>query len=120
MKAAVAELGLTAAVLPSAPDVPTHDVDLPRLAVFSTWGNTQDVGWVRYAFDAFEIGYDLIFKEQVRAGRLRDKYDVIVMPEPGPQRQGPRVRHPARRQAARRTGSRTSSRASGCTASRTT
>ena len=35
------------------PDVPTHDVDLPRLAVFSTWGGTQEVGWVRYAFDQY-------------------------------------------------------------------
>jgi hypothetical protein len=83
VKTAVTQLGLTAALMTAAPDVPAHDVDLPRLAVFSTWGNTQDVGWVRYAFDAFEVGYDLIFKEQVLAGRLRDKYDVIVVPSQG-------------------------------------
>jgi hypothetical protein len=82
-KTAVIELGLNAAVMTAAPDVPAHDVDLPRLAVFSTWGSTQDVGWVRHAFDQFEVGYDLIFKEQVLAGRLRDKYDVIVMPSQG-------------------------------------
>ena len=80
---AVTQLGLTAAVLPAAPEVPSHEVDLPRLAVFSTWGSTQDVGWVRHAFDAFGLGYDLIFKEQVRAGRLRDAYDVIVVPSQG-------------------------------------
>ena len=51
---------------PQAPDVPKHSVDLPRLAVFSTWGSTQDVGWVRYAFDQFEVPYDLIYKERVR------------------------------------------------------
>jgi hypothetical protein len=83
VKTAVTQLGLTAAFLPAAPDVPVHDVDLPRLAVFSTWGSTQDVGWVRHAFDVFEIGYDLVFKEQVLAGRLREKYDVIVMPSQG-------------------------------------
>jgi hypothetical protein len=83
VKTAVTQLGLTGAVMPAAPDVPAHDADLPRLAVFSTWGSTQDVGWVRHAFDVFEVGYDLIFKEQVLAGRLRDKYDVIVMPSQG-------------------------------------
>jgi hypothetical protein len=83
VKAAVTQLGLTAALLPAAPDVPVHDADLPRLAVFSTWGSTQDVGWVRHAFDVFEVGYDLIFKEQVLAGRLRDRYDVIVVPSQG-------------------------------------
>jgi hypothetical protein len=83
VKAAVAQLGLSAALMAAAPDVPSHDVDLPRLAVFSTWANTQDVGWVRHAFDVFDVGYDLIFKEQVLAGRLRDRYDVIVVPSQG-------------------------------------
>ncbi len=120
VKAAVTQLGLTAALLPAAPDVPSHDVDLPRLAVFSTWGSTQDVGWVRHAFDAFEIGYDLIYKEQVRAGRLRDEVRRHRRAEPGPHRQGARLRPRARRARRWRTGSRPSSRTSGCTASRTT
>ena len=83
VEAAITRLGLSAARMAARPDVPAHDVDLPRLAVFSTWGNTQDVGWVRHAFDMFEVGYDLIFKEQVLAGRLRDRYDVIVVPSQG-------------------------------------
>jgi hypothetical protein len=60
--------------------VPIHDLDLPRLAVYSTWGSTQDVGWVRYAFDRFEVPYELIYKERVRKGNLKDTYDVIVIP----------------------------------------
>jgi hypothetical protein len=83
VEAAITKLGLSAARMAARPDVPAHDVDLPRLAVFSTWGNTQDVGWVRHAFDVFEVGYDLIFKEHVLAGRLRDRYDVIVVPSQG-------------------------------------
>src|SRR5262249_33963159 len=55
-------------------------VDLPRLAVYSTWGATQDVGWVRYAFDKFEVPYELIYKDQLRRGDLKSKYDVIVIP----------------------------------------
>ena len=54
---------------------------------------------MRHAFDAFEIGYDLIFKEQVRAGRLRDEVRRHRRAEPGPHREGPRVRPPARRHA---------------------
>jgi hypothetical protein len=84
VRAAVTPLGLTGTLLAAAPGgVATHDVDLPRIAMFSTWGNTQDVGWVRHAFDVFEIGYDLIFKEQVKAGNLRAKYDVILIPSQG-------------------------------------
>ena len=56
---------------PTLPDVPMHDLDLPRVAVYSTWGSTQDVGWVRYAFDKFEVPFDLIYKDRVRQGNLR-------------------------------------------------
>jgi len=83
IQAAVKELGLTAVGVKSAPDVPVHALDMPRIAMYSTWGSTQDVGWVRLAFDRFEIPYDLIFKERVRQGDLKRDYDVIVMPSQG-------------------------------------
>jgi len=76
-------LGLTAVALDARPSMATHAVDLPRLAMFSTWGNTQEVGWVRHAFDQFEIPFDLIYKERVRDGDLRAAYDVIVIPSQG-------------------------------------
>jgi len=80
IRSAVETLGLTAVALASAPSVPMHDLDLPRLAVYSTWGSTQDVGWVRYALDKFEVPFDLIYKERVRQGNLAAAYDVIVIP----------------------------------------
>ncbi len=83
LKAAVEPLGLKAIALSAAPTVPAHDVDLPRLAVFSTWGSTQEVGWVRYAFDKFEVPFDLIYKERIKQGNLRSSYDVIVIPNQG-------------------------------------
>ena len=79
----IAELGLTAAALDERPEVATHPVDLPRLAIYSTWGDTQEVGWVRHAFDRFEIPFDLIFKERVREGNLRADYDVVLVPNQG-------------------------------------
>jgi hypothetical protein len=76
---------LTAVALPAAPAVPLHDLDLPRVAIYSLWSGsaTQDVGWVRYAFDRFEVPYDLIYKERVRKGDLKGSYDVVVMPNQG-------------------------------------
>jgi hypothetical protein len=80
VRTAVEALGLTAVALAAAPSVPMHDLDLPRLAVYTTWGGTQDVGWVRYAFDKFEVPFDLIYKDRVRQGDLKAAYDVIVIP----------------------------------------
>jgi Zinc carboxypeptidase len=79
----IEKLGLVATALASAPDVATTDVDLPRIAIFTTWSNTEKVGWVRLAFDRFEIPFDLIHKDHVKQGNLRSKYDVIVMPHQG-------------------------------------
>jgi hypothetical protein len=83
VKAEVEKLGLQAVAMAAAPDVKKHDLDLPRVAMFSTWGATQDVGWVRYAFDNFEIKYDLVYKERIRQGNLKAAYDVIVIPHQG-------------------------------------
>jgi hypothetical protein len=83
VKSEIEKLGLQAVTLAQAPSVPKHAIDLPRLAVYSTWGSTQDVGWVRYALDHFEVPYDLIYKDQARKGRLHDSYDVIVVPNGG-------------------------------------
>ena len=80
VKAVVEPLGLNALGMSTAPPVAMHELDLPRVALYSTWGNTQDVGWVRYAFDRFDVAYGLIYKERVRQGRLKDSYDVIVIP----------------------------------------
>jgi len=79
VRAAVEELGLTAAALTAMPQVLMHDAPAPRVAIYSQWASTQDLGWYRLTFDNFGIPYDLIYKEQVRKGDLRGKYDVIVM-----------------------------------------
>jgi hypothetical protein len=86
-RAAVEELGLTAVALSSMPSVPTHEADPPRIAMYSSWTGTQEIGWVRFTFDKFGIPYDLIYKERTKKGNLRADYDVIVMPTQNVSRQ---------------------------------
>ncbi len=78
-QAAVEAFGLTAAALTGAPTVATHDADVPRVAIYSQWSGTQELGWYRHAFDQFGIPFDLIYKERVAKGNLKADYDVIVM-----------------------------------------
>jgi hypothetical protein len=77
---AIQTLGLTASALDAVPNVPMHDADAPRVAIFSSWNGTQETGWVRFTFDKFGIPYELIYKERVRQGNLRGDFDVIVLP----------------------------------------
>jgi hypothetical protein len=75
---AAAGAGLDVTACARVPEVPTHKLDVPRIAIFHTWASTQDDGWVRFAFDQLGIPFTSIHKDHVRQGSLRDKFDAIV------------------------------------------
>jgi hypothetical protein len=73
------ELVATGAV----PEVETNTVDLPRIAIYHTWFSTQDEGWARYTFEQYDIPYTSIDKDDLRAGDLRRRFDVVLVPSVG-------------------------------------
>ena len=73
-----AELGLEVFGYKKVPEVKTHELDIPRIAIFHTWSSTQDDGWVRFAFDDLGIPFTMIHKDHLRQGDLKEKYDVIL------------------------------------------
>ena len=79
----IKDLGLSAWAVDAAPDVPMHDLDVPRIGYVHTWTSTQDEGWVRLAFDNFKVPYTYFGAPKLREGNLRAKYDVIIFPHAG-------------------------------------
>jgi hypothetical protein len=77
------ELGLSARATGSVPEVPTHDLDVPRIGYIHSWRNTQNEGWVRGALDHYGVPYDYFDEKRVLDGELRSRYDVIVYPHVG-------------------------------------
>jgi hypothetical protein len=75
---AARELGLNFESVAAVPKVALHDAPIPRLAVWHLWYDTESVGWLRLALDQEKVAYDYIRDEEIRAGRLREKYDVIL------------------------------------------
>jgi hypothetical protein len=80
LRKAAAELGLVFDSASAVPDVPRHESKLPRLAVWHTWEDTEATGWVRYVLDGEKIPYSYIRDDDIRAGGLHERYDVIVFP----------------------------------------
>jgi hypothetical protein len=78
VRAAAAELGLDFASTPAAPSVRRHDAPLARIGVFVPWADTDSIGWIRYVLDGARVPYVYLRDEDVRAGDLRSKVDVIV------------------------------------------
>jgi hypothetical protein len=78
LQKAAAELALDFDSAAAAPEVARHESKLPRIAVWHLWTDTQAVGWIRFVLDRENVPYAYIRDEDIRAGRLRDKYDVII------------------------------------------
>ncbi|HEX8943802.1 MAG TPA: M14 family zinc carboxypeptidase [Gemmatimonadaceae bacterium] len=79
----VADLGLKATAVDSMPKVTAHAVSVPRVAYIHTWNNTQDEGWVRYAFDYMGIPYTYMADQKLADTKILDNYDVVIFPSAG-------------------------------------
>ncbi len=74
------QFGLDLTAVSTAPTVKQHEVTLPRIAIYHSWFSTQDEGWSRYTFDTYGIPYTSIDKDDLKAGALNSKFDVILVP----------------------------------------
>jgi hypothetical protein len=73
-----AALGLDFVSAATAPDVASHEAPVPRLGLWVPWADTDTIGWARYTLDQRHIPYVYVRDEDIRAGKLRDKYDVLL------------------------------------------
>jgi hypothetical protein len=60
------------------PDVPRHDAPAPRIGVWVPWADTDSIGWLRYTLDRRGVPYTYLRDEDIRAGGLRERFDVIL------------------------------------------
>jgi hypothetical protein len=73
-----ADLALDFASTPVVPPVSKRDAHAPRLGVWVPWADTDSIGWIRYALDQRKVPYVYVRDEDVRAGRLRERFDVLL------------------------------------------
>jgi len=54
---------------------------LPRIGLYRPWTASMDEGWTRWVFDQHDVPYVTLTDSMVRAGRLRDEFDVVLVPD---------------------------------------
>ena len=77
---AAESLGLKVVGVAAMPQVARHELDLPKIALVHSWLNTQNEGWVRYAFDVLRIPYAYMSVQQLNRRDLLRQFNVIVLP----------------------------------------
>ena len=73
-------LGLNGITTTQSVSVARHPITAPRIALMHSWLETQNEGWVRYAFDQMGVPYTYISDQSLRKGGALDRFDVVVFP----------------------------------------
>jgi len=80
LTSAAGELGVEVRGVSKMPQVTTHELEVPRVALVHSWVATpQDAGWWRLAFDRIGIPYTYLAEQDLATTDL-SRFDVIVMP----------------------------------------
>jgi hypothetical protein len=78
VRAIASELGLDFVSAAVAPDVPSHQARAARIGLWVPWADTDSIGWIRYSLDQRQVPYTYVRDEDIRAGMLRDRVDVLL------------------------------------------
>ncbi|MGZ4788386.1 MAG: M14 family metallopeptidase [Terriglobales bacterium] len=71
---------VNADALTEKPRVATEKMSEPRIGLYRPWLASMDEGWTRYIFDQYHFNYKNLENKTIKAGKLRDNFDVIVIP----------------------------------------
>jgi zinc carboxypeptidase len=63
--------------------------DAPRVGLYRSYVNSSDKGaidegWTRWLFDSWKVPYTSLVDSVVRAGKLKDRFDAILLPDQDP------------------------------------
>ena len=85
LDAVAAELGMQIKSADGAPPAGARAVKAPRIGMYSPWtGGNMDEGWTRWVLEQYDFNLTTLHNADVRAGKLREKLDVVIFPDQAP------------------------------------
>jgi hypothetical protein len=67
--------------LPWTPTPPRFEGRAGRVGLYRSYAASMDEGWTRWVFDTWGVPYASLVDSVVRAGNLRSRFDVILVPD---------------------------------------
>lgn len=78
--AALHETGVVAAVAGRGVVIDGVPVRAPRIALWDRYGGSMVSGWTRLVLENFGFDYEVVYPQQILAGKLRERFDVLLLP----------------------------------------
>jgi len=74
---------------PGSPEKPTQPSTVrllrtPRIGLYQSWTANMDEGWTRWVLEQYGFAYTNLHNGDIKAGRLREKFDSIILPDQQP------------------------------------
>ena len=79
MESVASALGLQVTTAANAAGATARRLRAPRIALYQPWTGSMDEGWTRWVLEQHEFPYTTLHNADVKAGALRDRFDVIVL-----------------------------------------
>jgi hypothetical protein len=72
------ELSLNIVSVTKRPSGTAVKLSTGRIALWDQYGGSMSSGWLRWIMEQFKFPFNIIYSKEVDAGKLREKYDVII------------------------------------------
>jgi hypothetical protein len=85
VEAVAKDFGLSVKADSSAPRAGATAFHAPRVAMYQPWtGGNMDEGWTRWVLEQYEFNLTSIHNDDIRGGKLRQKFDAIILADQDP------------------------------------
>ncbi len=72
------ELGLTFEGVTEEPTGDALKMQPVKIGLWDRYGGSMQSGWTRWVLEQFEFPFEVVFPQELNAGKLADEYDVLV------------------------------------------
>jgi hypothetical protein len=82
LQKAAQDLGVSVEGTTARPGADATRLQAPRIALADQYGGSMPSGHIRWLLEQYEFpSYEVVYPQQLDAGNLRAKYDVIILPD---------------------------------------